>query len=105
MSIKEIDPVTLKQWINEGKAILVDVREPQEVARERIAEAHNVPLSQFNTAHLPDHDDKIVVYHCVGGKRTAMHGPNLHAATPAASAVYHLSGGIMGWKNAGHAVS
>jgi rhodanese-related sulfurtransferase len=105
MGIKEIDPVTLKQWISEGKAILVDVREPAEVAREAILEAHSMPLSRFNPAELPAHDDKIVVYFCASGGRTSMYGPSLHAATPGASEVYHLSGGIGAWKNAGHAVS
>lgn len=105
MSIKEIDPVTLKQWMNDGKAILVDVREPAEVAREAIVDAHHMPLSRFNPAELPKHDDLIVVYTCASGGRTGMYGPSLHAATPAASDVYHLSGGIGAWKNAGHGVS
>lgn len=105
MSIKEIDPVTLKQWMAEGKAILVDVREPVEVARERIAEAHHLPLSRFNPDELPDHDDKIVVYTCASGNRTGKFGGNLSAATPAASEVYHLGGGMMAWKSAGGGVS
>lgn len=104
MSIKEIDPFTLKQWIEAGKAILVDVREIGEYVRERIAGAHHLPLSQFNPQELPDHDDKIVVYHCATGGRTCMLGQHLTAAAPAASDVYHLAGGIMAWKMAGHRV-
>ena len=104
MSIKEIDPVTLKQWMDEGKAILVDVREASEHAHGRIAAGHHMPLSNFNPAGLPDHADKIVVYYCASGGRTAVYGPNLHAATPTASEVYHLRGGIGAWKNAGHDV-
>lgn len=104
MSIKEIDPPTLKQWMNEGKAILVDVREAAEVARGRILDAHHLPLSRFNPSELPHHDDKIVVYYCASGGRTGMYGQGLRAATPAASEVYHLSGGIKAWKMAGHGV-
>ncbi|NQV47380.1 MAG: rhodanese-like domain-containing protein [Rhodospirillaceae bacterium] len=103
MSIKEIDPGTVSQWISEGKAILVDVRELAERAGERIAETHHQPLSAFNPQGLPDHDDKIVIYHCAGGKRTAMFGSQLRDATQAASEVYHLAGGIIGWKLAGFA--
>lgn len=105
MSIKEIDPVTLKQWMQDGAAILVDVREANEHAHERIEQAHHLPLSRFNPDELPHHEDKIVVYHCATGGRTGMYGPQLTAITEAASDVYHLSGGIMAWKSAGHLVS
>lgn len=101
MGIKDIDPTTLRDWISEGKAILVDVREAGEHARERIADAHHAPLSAFNPDGLPEHDDKIVVYHCATGGRTAMYGPQLRQITPAAADVYHLAGGIMAWKMAG----
>jgi rhodanese-related sulfurtransferase len=104
MPIKEIDPVTLKQWMDDGKAVLVDVREVEEHAREHIVQAHHLPLSRFNAADLPDHSGKIVVYHCASGGRTGMYGPQLTAITEQASEVYHLSGGIMAWKNAGHGV-
>ena len=103
MNIKEIDPITLKQWLQDGSAVLVDVREPGEAARERIEEAHHLPLSRFNPAELPFHEDKIVVYHCATGGRTAMLGGQLTEITNKAKEVYHLSGGIMGWKMVGHA--
>ena len=48
MSLKTVDPQTLKNWIAEDKAVLVDVREAGEVARERIPVAHHMPLSQFH---------------------------------------------------------
>ena len=102
MSIKDVDPGTLVAWLSEGKAVLVDVRESGERARERIAIAHHVPLSTFHEDHLPEHDDKIVVYHCASGMRTARFGAHLSQAVPAANDVYHLAGGIMAWVNAGH---
>lgn len=103
MNIKEIDPITLKQWMQDGSAVLVDVREHNEVVRERIEEAHHLPLSRFNPADLPHHEDKIVVYHCATGTRTAMVGGQLTEITKAAKDVYHLAGGIMAWKMVGHA--
>ncbi|MHA1597264.1 MAG: rhodanese-like domain-containing protein [Alphaproteobacteria bacterium] len=105
MGIKDIDPTTLKDWIAEGKAILVDVREAGEHAVERISDAHHLPLSAFSPDALPDHDDKIVVYHCASGGRTAMYGAQLREITKAASDVYHLAGGIMAWKMAGFETS
>ena len=102
MSIKDVDPGTLATWLLEDKAVLVDVREHGEYARERIASAHHVPLSTFHPDHLPDHDDKIVVYHCASGMRTARFGAHLSQAASAANDIFHLAGGIMAWVNAGH---
>ena len=104
MNIKEIDPVSLKRWMIEGIAILVDIRETTEREVEKISGSHHHPLSTFNSADLPTHDGKIVVYHCVAGMRTDMAGLELTKASSAASDVYHLKGGIMAWKNAGNGV-
>ena len=77
MSIKEIDPITLKQWMTEGIAILVDIRETTERAVKKNSSTHHIPLSTFKPADLPFHDGKIVVYHCVAGKCAAMARPQL----------------------------
>jgi rhodanese-related sulfurtransferase len=60
-------------------------------------------LSAFDPAHLPDHDGKIVVYHCASGGRTSRFGAQLVAACRAAQDVFHMDGGIMAWKSAGFA--
>ncbi len=101
MDIKDVDPETLSGWLEDGKAILVDVREAAEHAAERIAQAHHLPLSAFDPARLPDHDGKIVVYHCASGGRTSRFGQQLAAAARAAHDVFHMDGGIAAWKNAG----
>ena len=41
------DAVTLKKRLDEGSAVLIDVREPNEHAREHIEGARLVPLSRF----------------------------------------------------------
>jgi rhodanese-related sulfurtransferase len=105
MSIKEIDPITLKQWMTEGIAILVDIRETTERAVKKFSSTHHIPLSTFNPADLPVQEGNIVVYHCVAGKRTAMADSQLTSASPGACDVYHLSGGMMAWKNARNGVS
>jgi len=101
MSIKEMDAMTVRGLVAEGKAVLVDVREVVEHARERICGAYHLPLSMFDPARLPEHGDKIVVYLCATGNRTHRFGPQLRAATEKARDVCHLSGGIMAWKIAG----
>ncbi|MDH5749925.1 MAG: rhodanese-like domain-containing protein, partial [Rhodospirillales bacterium] len=64
---------------------------------------HHLPLSAFDPSHLPEHGGKIVVYHCASGGRTSRFGPQLAAATRAASDVFHMGGGIIAWKSAGFA--
>ena len=48
MSLETIDARTTQEWIKTGKAVLIDVREPDEWIKEHIPEAHLVPLSGFN---------------------------------------------------------
>ena len=46
----EVDAATLSRWLEGGQALLIDVREPDEHARERIAGARNVPLARVESA-------------------------------------------------------
>ena len=46
--IEMVDPQTARLWIEQGEAVLVDVREPHEFAMERIHGATLVPLSAFD---------------------------------------------------------
>ena len=95
----EIDAQTLKTMLADGSALLVDVREPDEFAAEKIAGALNVPLSTFNPAALPDAGGKTVVLQCAGGKRSAMAVDKCRNANQAIET--HLAGGLAAWKAAG----
>jgi len=96
-SSREIPASEVKQWLDSGAAVLVDVREPDEHAREHIAGSTLNPLSQFDAAALP-RTGRVVVQ-CASGKR------GLEALARAAAAgrenVYSLTGGINAWKKAG----
>ncbi len=100
-TIKSVDAATVRSWLDSGQAVLVDIREDEEVEDERIPEAHHVALSGFDPDRLPDHDGRIVVYHCLSGGRTAKFAPQLMAAASGARIVYHLEGGILAWSEAG----
>lgn len=89
-----IDPGTLRQWMEQGTAVVVDVREPEEFAREHIAGARLVPLSRFDPGAVPV--GKTVVLHCKSGRRSAEAAARLGGA-----GVYQLKGGIDAWKGAG----
>ena len=92
-------PDDVAKGIGEGKYLLVDVREPNEVAAEAYPDAVVVPLSTFDPAGIPDPKGKQVVFACRSGKRSV----TASLAAQAAGLPYdkHLAGGIIGWKAAG----
>ncbi len=85
--------------LREGRMLLVDVREPNELAVETFLDALSMPLSQFDTQSLPDPQGKQIVFACRSGKRSVTSS----LAAQAAGFAYdkHLAGGIIGWKAAG----
>jgi rhodanese-related sulfurtransferase len=95
MMLKTIDPIAAKRLIDEG-AVLVDIREPDEHARECVPGARNAPLSRLDT--LPA-DAKAIVFHCRSGARTSANAGRLSDA--AGCEAYILEGGIDAWKKAG----
>lgn len=97
--LNDVAPALLKQWIDEGKAIVVDVREPDEFTAERIDGALSRPLSAFNPANLPAGQDKTIVLHCRSGKRSTEAAQRLFAA--GRTDVHHLAGGLKAWIDAG----
>lgn len=97
MSIPTISPAEARRLIDQG-AVLIDVRQPDEHARERIAGARCQPLSSLADAKL---EDGTVIFHCRSGMRTAAYAPALAAA--AEGPCYILEGGVDGWKKAGFA--
>ena len=96
---KDLTPQHEKAALAAREILLIDVREPDEFAVERIAGAHNVPLSSFNPAALPDAGGKTVVLQCAGGKRSAMAVDQCRKAGQAIET--HLAGGLAAWKAAG----
>ncbi len=97
--LREIDAQALQTGLNQGKILLLDVREGDEYARERIAGAVSLPLSKFETAVLPDAAGKTAVLHCASGARSTKAAQILFARGSAEAV--HLKGGIAAWKQAG----
>ena len=95
----DLSPQQVKDGLNAGRVLLIDVREPDEFAAERIAGAVNMPLSRFDAASLPEAGDKTVVLQCAGGKRSAMAIDRCRKANQATET--HLAGGLAAWKAAG----
>ncbi|MFO1079651.1 MAG: rhodanese-like domain-containing protein [Reyranellaceae bacterium] len=96
MSVATVDPRQAQRLVEQG-AVLVDIREPGEHARERIPGARHNPLSRL--APLDPCGARAVIYHCRSGARTAAHAERLQAL--ADCPCYLLGGGLQAWKQAG----
>lgn len=97
--LKTISPEAAATLLREG-ATLVDVREPDEHARERIPGARNLPLSTLDEADLAVHGGKPVLFHCRSGARTQGNAQRL-AAKAGLCEAYVVEGGLQAWKRAG----
>ena len=97
--VQDLTPQEVSKGLEEGRYLLVDVREPNEVAAEAYPAGVVVPLSSFDPAAIPDPKGKQVVFACRSGKRSV----TASQAAQAAGLPYdkHLAGGIIGWKAAG----
>jgi rhodanese-related sulfurtransferase len=97
MSIRKITAAQATRLIQEG-AMLVDIRDADEHARERIPRARSIPLGELARAPLPE-DVKAVIFHCRSGMRTSANADRLRASTGCEAFV--LEGGLDAWKRAG----
>ena len=97
-AIQTMTPVEVKQALDQHKIVLIDVREPAEFAAERIHGALLFPLSTFDPAALPADDDRMVVFHCGSGKRSADAIERCRRAGLPHDT--HMDGGMMAWKAA-----
>ena len=85
--------------IDAGRYLLVDVREPNEVAAEAYPSAVVIPLSQFDPSDIPDPEGREVVFACRSGRRSVT--ASLAAQAEGLPYDKHLAGGILAWKAAG----
>jgi len=97
--VHDLTPDEVSRGMAEGRYLLVDVREPNEVAVDAYPGAAVVPLSSFDPQAIPDPDGRQVVFACRSGKRSV-------TASQAAQAAglphdKHLAGGMLAWKAAG----
>ena len=97
--VEDLTPEDVSRGMADGRYLLVDVREPNEVAVDAYPDAVVVPLSTFDPKAIPDPKGKHVVFACRSGKRSV----TASLAAQAAGLPYdkHLAGGILGWKAAG----
>jgi rhodanese-related sulfurtransferase len=97
--VHDLTPEDVSKGMAEGRYLLVDVREPNEVAVDAYPDAVVVPLSSFDPRDIPDPHGKQVVFACRSGKRSV----TASLAAQAGGLTYdkHLAGGMLAWKAAG----
>ena len=102
MTLPVMTPAEARRRLDEGSAVLIDIREPAEHAREAIPDARLCPLSRLDQPTLSavaGRNTPAIIFHCQGGKRTQDNADRLQASSlPQA---YILEGGLTGWKSAG----
>src|ERR1700733_285788 len=98
-SARVLTPQEGARGLQEGRIILVDVREPNETALERIPGSVLVPLSTFDPADIPEPGGREVVFSCRSGRRSVT--ASLAAQEQGFAYGSHLAGGILAWKSAG----
>jgi rhodanese-related sulfurtransferase len=81
------------------RAVLVDIREPDEFARRHVRGAISRPLAEFEKAHLKVAPGQDVIFTCRTGMRTGANCERLAAAVEGDA--YVLEGGVDGWAAAG----
>jgi rhodanese-related sulfurtransferase len=105
--VESIDPLDAQGMIERGEAVVVDVREPGEVAMSgTVPGALTIPMSAFaekadpqSPAHEPAlQKDTPVILYCASGKRSAAAGKYL--VDLGYNKVFNL-GGLKDWINAG----
>jgi len=96
VSLPTIDVTSAKRLLDQG-AVLIDIREADERAREHVPGARHNPLSRLSAIELQS--ATAVIFHCRSGARTAANAQRLGAASECDA--YILEGGIEAWKKAG----
>jgi rhodanese-related sulfurtransferase len=97
--VRDLTPEEVARGLEDGRMLLVDVREQNEVALERYPAAVIVPLSSFDPAAIPDPQGREVVFACRSGRRSIT--ASLAAQEQGYPYDAHLAGGILAWKAAG----
>ena len=97
--VHDLTPQDVAKGMAEGRYLLVDVREPNEVAVDAYPGAVVVPLSSFDPNNIPDPQGKTVVFACRSGKRSVT--ASLAAQDAGLAYDSHLAGGMLAWKAAG----
>ena len=98
-TLHPLAPAEVRARLAAGQAVLVDIREADEFARQHIAGAVSQPLSRWEQAHLSVDPAADVIFTCRSGMRTQ--GACNRLAARVQGDAYVLDGGLNAWVKAG----
>lgn len=98
MGVPEIDPRDVAELSAAGAVLLLDVREPEEWAAGRIADAVHLPLGELGARYEELPRDRRIVAVCRSGARS---GQATAALRGAGYDVENMAGGMKAWQAAG----
>jgi rhodanese-related sulfurtransferase len=100
MPLSTIKPSEARRLLDAG-AVLIDIREADEHAREKIAGARHMPLSKLDEMEMVVHQGKPVMFHCRSGARTLANASRLARKLDESCEAFIVEGGLDAWRKAG----
>lgn len=97
----EVTCAELAQALEDGSATVIDVREPYEWERGRIAGTRHIPMDRVAAQAETIDPSKPVIFYCRLGVRSLMAAQAFHAAGLDARS---MAGGIQAWHDEGRAM-
>jgi len=95
-TLTKLKPADTADRIKTGKAVLIDIRERDEYAREHIPGAVSLPVSALDEADLKLEAGQQAIFHCKSGMRTDSNCARL--AQHVEGDAYMLEGGLDAWR-------
>lgn len=101
--MKEITAIQAQEWLDQGNAILIDVREEDEFQNAHIEGAQLAPLSILPQAieEIELSQDQKIIFQCLKGGRSAQAIEFLQQNKLKDYELYNMAGGILSWVGSG----
>lgn len=98
---KKVSLLQATQMINQGKTVILDVREPADFAAGHVRDAKNIPLKELSkrVGELDKFKSKSVIVVCNSGTQSSKATAQLTNA--GFTDVFSLSGGLAAWQAQG----
>lgn len=98
-ALTPLKPTEVAERLHSRRAILVDIREQDEFAREHVSGAAHLPLNTIDAQTMSGHASREVIYTCRSGNRTGANETTLAGCVPGEAFV--MEGGLDAWKAQG----
>lgn len=98
-TLTKLTPQTTADRLKSGAAVLVDIRNPDEYAREHIPGSISLPVSALDRADLKLKAGQQAIFHCKSGMRTNSNCAIL--AQQVEGEAFMLDGGLDAWRALG----